>query len=136
MRLEIHVFHHVDFPGLTAGNAEVLAAIANLKEDNRNMNTTLAAAVAALTSSTAAIAGKLDSVEAYVRGIPAVVAAAVTEALAAADVDATTAAGLIDSARQTAEKEVGDVMDAIAANAPPAEPGDEPVDEPVDEPQG
>lgn len=106
MRLEVHHYFHTD-------DAAVLAEIAKLRRDIRDMNLKLSAAVAALTQSTAEIAGKLDSIENYVRGVPDVVAAAVADALAQADVDANAAADLIDAARTTTEKEVGDVLAAI-----------------------
>lgn len=81
-------------------------------------------AVQALVAETAETNGKLDSIETFVRGVPELVATAVADALANANVADDAAADAIDAARAAISDKVDETLDAINAN--PA-PGDQPA---------
>lgn len=101
---------HVHFHG--EDTAQVLGAISNLKRDFKTMNANLQAALAELVASTAANASKVDSLTDIVKSIPGLIGAAVTSALAAADVDADAAAAIIHDAGRTAGDHVQALLDA------------------------
>ena len=89
------------------------------------------AAVAALVEEVTESNTKLDSALVFVAGVPALVAQAVADALAEADVDDQDAAALIDAARQSISDKVDTVEAAINANTPEDE-DDVVVPDPVD----
>jgi len=132
-KIAVEHHHHFFYPEPPTPDPGTL----NLLKEVHAMTAKLLAAVAALTSTTELTVGKLDSIEAYVQGIPDVVAAAVTDALESANVDADMAADLIETARSRIESEVDQVLAAIDANddsdgeveepEAPLEPGTEPA---------
>ena len=79
-------------------------------------------AVAALVEEVTESTGKLASLEATVRGFPEVVAAAVADALADADVDDEAAAAAIDNARSNISDAVDQALAATDANPAPEDP--------------
>lgn len=104
----IHVHLH-EAPG---SNAEVLKAIDNLRKATTSMNAKLQAALTELVGITAANTSKIASLTDIVKSFPGLVAAAVTQALADADVEAETAAGIIHDAGHTASDNVQALLDA------------------------
>jgi ABC-type transporter Mla subunit MlaD len=119
MRLDIHVYHHFD--GDLSGLDRVLTAITSLQGNISDMNKRLTTAVAELTAEVNENTSKVAGAVAAIQGFPALVAAAVQEALEAADVEAEEAAGLIDAARQSASDQVDSILSAVDANTPPDE---------------
>ncbi len=115
-RLDIHVTGLPD-------NAKVLEAINDLGKATTTMNAKLQAALDELISITADERTKLDSITAFIRGVPGLVAAAVTQALADANVADDTAAGLIHDAAHTAGDAVDAALAAIPANTAPGDTG-------------
>lgn len=114
MKIEVNVYHHL-CEG--AGTDRVLAAIHDLNRKLDTKMTELTDALAALTADVTAENTQIDSALALIAGIPAVVSAAVTDALAAANVDS--AAAL--AAAQAADTAVrGETDKLIAALSPPA----------------
>lgn len=98
--------------------------LGELAERIEDMGAKTNEAVAALVEEVADSKGKLASLEATVRGFPEVVAAAVADAMADADVDDATAATAIDQART----EISDAVDS--ALNPAIEENPLPEDEP------
>jgi hypothetical protein len=99
----------------------------------QTMNTKLEAALAANNEGTARIVGKLGSIKTFIQGVPALVAAAVADALAQHDVEEAAAADTINQAEATAEAAVDDALSAIDANPAPEDTGGSVVDAPVEE---
>lgn len=89
----------------------------------KTMNDKLQASVDQLVAETQESQGKLASIRTYLTGIPALVAAAVAQALSNANVDDETAAGEIDQARQTISDSVDQTLSAIDANPAPGDTG-------------
>jgi hypothetical protein len=88
------------------------------------------AAVAALVAEVTDSKGKLESLKAAVLNFPNVVAGAVADALAAANVDDATAAAAIDQARTEISDEVDGVLAAADLNPAPEDTGGTGADEP------
>jgi hypothetical protein len=121
MRLDIHVHHHFDDCG--SDTEKVLGAISQLSKDMKSMGTKTQVAVDALVAEVTDSKGKLASLTTAVQGFPAVVAAAVADALAAANVDDATQAAAIEAATS----EISDAVDAaLAASEVNPEPAPEP----------
>jgi intracellular sulfur oxidation DsrE/DsrF family protein len=111
MRLDIHVYHHVEIAGLDVGISSVLGAIANLKEDQMTVNAKLLAASAAAAAMLQPITDKLNALETFVNdGVPKLVAAGVADALAQTDLDEGQIADVISGVLATIQKEVDDVI--------------------------
>lgn len=98
--------------------------LSNLIERFLGMNERLRTALEGLTAEVADSNTKLASIQAFVEGVPQLVAEAVADALESADVEADQAADLIDEARTTVSDRVDSVLAAVSANTPP-EPGGE-----------
>lgn len=107
----VHVHFHGD-----AGHAEVLQAIDNLRKATTSMNAKLQAALDELNAETAENTSKIGSLTDYIRSIPGLIGAAVTQALADANVSDETAAGLIHDAARTASDNVDAALAAVDAN--------------------
>lgn len=120
MRLD----HHIHLPS----EDKILTAISKLRKDTNEMGEALRASVDALVAEVAESNGKLESVKAFLVGLPDLVAAAVADALAAANVEEAEAAAQIDAARQAISDEVDAVEAAI--NAEPAPAPEVPAEEP------
>lgn len=82
----------------------------------KHMNDKLQTSIDALVADTAATQGKLSSVLTFIQGVPDLVAAAVAQALSNANVADETAAAEVDSARQTIDDSVDQVLSAIDQN--------------------
>lgn len=132
MRLDIHVYHHID--GFDGGIGTVLAAISTLQGNITTMNEKLQEALQGLVNEVNDSNTKLGSVLLFAQGVPNLVAIAVAEALAAHDVDAEAAAATIDAARNQISDQVDAVVAAVDANTPPEEvpPGPGAGEEPAD----
>lgn len=98
------------------------------------MRQSLTDAISALTAEVEDSTGKLASIEAFVKGVPDLVGAAVGDALAAHDVEEDEAAASIDAARQAMSDRVDETLEAIAANPAPEEVGD-PAPPEADQPE-
>lgn len=85
------------------------------------MNDKLQKAKDELLAETADTRGKLNSIRTFIRGVPALVAAAVETALANANVDEETAATEIDAARQSLSDDVDATLAAIDETPAPEE---------------
>jgi hypothetical protein len=85
------------------------------------MNQKLTDAINDLNAEVADSKGKLASILTFVEGTPALVAAAVAQALADNDVEETQAADSIEAARQTMSDNVDGVLSAIDQNPAPGE---------------
>lgn len=110
----------------------VLAGAIFLKD--RKPMTKLTDAVNGLLAEVSDSNTKLDSIRAFIVGVPALVAAAVADALAAADVEAEEAAGLIDEARTEISDKVDAALNAIDANTgEDTQPGEDTNTGPVGE---
>jgi hypothetical protein len=92
-----------------------------------NMGEKLQAALAELTEEVRDSKTKLQSIDAFVQGVPNLVAKAVADALAAHDVADEEAAATIDAARSEISAEVDSVLSAVRQNTPDATTGDEPT---------
>lgn len=88
------------------------------------MNQKLQDAIDALNAEVADNTGKLASIVAFVKGVPALVGAAVADALAQNNVDEETAAASISDATQTMSDNVDAALSSIDANP---NPGEEPL---------
>lgn len=80
------------------------------------MNQKLNDAITALADEVSDSQGKLDSIRTFVQGVPELVAVAVREALAEANVEEAAAADAVDSARQAVSDSVDTTLAAIEAN--------------------
>ena len=126
MAIEIQIFVHHSFDPITVvppGQSGIEQALADLKGGLEAMNQKLSDAVAALIATTNDETTKLDSITTYVKGVPDVVAAAVRDALAAANVDEETAAAQIEAQRTAIAAKVDDTLAAVSANTPPTDTG-------------
>lgn len=95
-----------------------------------HMNQKLTDAIAALQAETTDTTGKLASIKTFILGIPALVGAAVADALANNDVDEEAAAAAVSEATQTVSDATDDALSAIDANPGPEDAGSVAADEP------
>lgn len=138
MRLELHVHHHHVNEQALSSKLDLLArAIFALTKSNGDDMEKLREAVAALTAEVEPIKNKLDAAETAIQRFPEVVAAAVADALAAANVEGDALADAVDAARTRITEEVDQVTNAInAGTEDPDAPAEEPTPEtPAEDPQ-
>lgn len=102
LTININVHHH--FPALEG----IQTAMSRLTDATD-------ALIAEVTDSTT----KLDSIETFIRGVPALVSAAVTQALADANVADDAAAAAVEQATSEISGKVDEALGAIDANTPP-----------------
>lgn len=115
MKLDVHVHFHSD--GVVG---RILDAIEQLSEKVTTMSDKLDQAIAENNAATEVELGQLASIKTFLEGLPALVSAAVADALAAANVADDAAAEQIDIARNKVSAAVSDTLDAISANPEPA----------------
>lgn len=124
-KIRVDVYHHAG-NGLGETATRILEELAAMRgateamaEGLDDMNLKLTAAIRALQEEVTDSTGKLESIRTYLQGVPSLVAAAVAQALADANVSEDEAATAIEEARQTASDAVDSTMLAIVTN--PAE---------------
>lgn len=117
--MDIRVIHTLD-PAAIALLRDVRDGLHRFPshKDFHDMRASLLAAIAASQALAAQETTLESSIKAYVSDEPKRTAAAVAEALAAADVDDDTAAGLIEAASATSATSVADSLAAITAPGP------------------
>lgn len=118
MRLDI--YHHIVTD--QCAESRILAAILDLSQKVEAMTQKLDEAIANANAAVTEISGELDSVIEYIHnGVPAIVAAAVSDALAAAGVAEDAAADAVNAAVDAVKAKSQATVDAITAT-----PGEEP----------
>jgi hypothetical protein len=86
------------------------------------MSEKLKAAVEALITEVSDSTTKLESIRTFIVGVPALVGAAVADALANEDVEDDAAADAVTAATEAVSVKVDEALAAIDANTPPVEP--------------
>lgn len=109
------------FLHIIAAMVATVAIVAIAIQGRDIMSEALKASVDALVAEVAESNGKLESVRVFLVGLPDLVAAAVADALEAANVEAAEAAIQIDAARNEISSKVDAVEAAISANPAPGE---------------
>ena len=114
MKLDLHVYLHQENEGA------ILKAISDLSTKVKAMTQKLDDAIANANAAVTEISGELDSVIEYIHnGVPAIVAAAVGDALTNAGIAEDAAADAIQAAVDSVKAKSQEAVDAISAT--PAE---------------
>lgn len=112
MRLDIDVHMH------NPGNAAILAALKRIEE----IMSKTTDALAALTADVKANTSLIDSAVAAIKGIPAVVSAAVAQAMTDAGVEDETATAAVQAADAAVRSQTDTLTAALTANTPTPAP--------------